>query len=194
MLTSLGLRGDVKRLKKIGFSGYLNKPVKMSDLNSCLKTVIGKKTMHPANDSSKIVTKYTIRENEKRHVRILLAEDNDINQKVAMNILKKLGYKADIAVNGMEAVNALEKDSYDLVLMDVQMPEMDGFEATKTIRNPDSKVRNHNIPVIAMTAHAMKEDRQRCLDHGMDDYMSKPINPEELSKKIEKWATVNNEM
>ncbi len=194
MLTSLGLRGDVKRLKKIGFSGYLNKPVKMSDLNSCLKTVIGKKTMYPANDPSKIVTKYTIRENEKRHVRILLAEDNDINQKVAMNILKKLGYKADIAVNGMEAVNALEKDSYDLVLMDVQMPEMDGFEATKTIRNPDSKVRNHNIPVIAMTAHAMKEDRQRCLDHGMDDYMSKPINPEELSKKIEKWATVNNEM
>ncbi|MDY6838910.1 MAG: response regulator [Thermodesulfobacteriota bacterium] len=194
MLTSVGQRGDVARIKEIGFGGYLNKPVKSSDLYDCLITVAGIEAKGADVQAPEVVTRHTIQENQKRTVRILLAEDNEINQKVAMNILKKSGYRADTAANGKEAIKALEEASYDLVLMDIQMPELDGFEATSIIRDPDSKVRNHQIPVIAMTAHAMKEDRHRCLDNGMDDYTSKPIDPEELIEKIQKWTDVCNEI
>jgi signal transduction histidine kinase/ActR/RegA family two-component response regulator len=113
-------------------------------------------------------------------LRILLVEDNIINQKVAQSLLGKLGYKADVAANGLEAVKALEQINYDLVLMDCQMPEMDGFEATLRIRNTSSAVLNHNVPIIAMTANAMKEDRERCLEVGMNDYLSKPVRKEGL--------------
>ena len=119
--------------------------------------------------------------------RILLAEDNTINQKVAQSILGKLGCKADIAANGLEAVRALELINYDLVLMDCQMPEMDGFEATAVIRDPESKVLNHKVPVIAMTANAMKGDREQCIKAGMDDYLPKPVKKEDLSTVLEKW-------
>jgi CheY-like chemotaxis protein len=176
------------RLRKIGFSGYLNKPVKNSDLYNCLVTAVGLKASEPGDPTPKMVTRHTTKENQKHNVRILLAEDNKVNQVVAIKTLKKMGYTADTASNGKEAVKALQEKTYDMVLMDVQMPEMDGFEATKTIRNPVSQVRNHEIPIIAMTAHAMKEDRQRCLDNGMDDYTSKPINRKDLLEKIEKWT------
>jgi CheY-like chemotaxis protein/HPt (histidine-containing phosphotransfer) domain-containing protein len=117
----------------------------------------------------------------------LLAEDNITNQQVALGILKKLGLRADAVANGAEAVKALETLPYDLVLMDVLMPEMDGLEATRHIRNPQSAVLNHGIPIIAMTANAMQGDRERCLQAGMDDYVSKPISPPVLAAALDKW-------
>jgi CheY-like chemotaxis protein len=117
-------------------------------------------------------------------LRILLAEDNIINQKVAQSLLGTIGYKADVVANGLEAVKALEQIDYDLVLMDCQMPEMDGFAATLAIRDTSSAVRNHNVPIIAMTANAMKEDRDRCIDVGMNEYLSKPVRKEGLLAAI----------
>jgi len=125
---------------------------------------------------------------ETRKVRILLAEDNVVNQKVAIAMLTKMGHHADIAANGHEVLKALETIPYDLVLMDVHMPEMDGLEATRRIRDDKSAVRNHLIPVVAMTASAMKGDREMCLDAGMNDYISKPINPNELARALERWS------
>jgi len=122
---------------------------------------------------------------------ILLVEDNIVNQKVAQGQLNKLGYKADVACNGLEAINALERINYQLVFMDCQMPEMDGFEATRTVRDPHSKVLNHAVPIIAMTANAMKGDRERCLEAGMSDYLAKPVNKEELGKALVSWLQVS---
>jgi signal transduction histidine kinase/DNA-binding NarL/FixJ family response regulator/HPt (histidine-containing phosphotransfer) domain-containing protein len=122
-----------------------------------------------------------------RGARVLLAEDNAINQRVAQSILGKLGCKADVVANGLEAVRALELINYDLVLMDCQMPEMDGFEATAVIRDPDSKILNHKVPIVALTANAMNGDRERCIEAGMNDYLSKPVKKEDLSVVLEKW-------
>ncbi|MBF0546182.1 MAG: response regulator [Candidatus Riflebacteria bacterium] len=186
MLTSYGKRGDVERLAQIGFSGYLNKPVKSSELFDCLVSMLcgeaGK-----TNLSSPIITRHLLSSEGKSKIKILLVEDNPTNQKVALRILQNLGYRADSAISGIEAVRSLEVTNYDLVLMDVQMPEMDGFEATKIIRDKNSKVLNHYIPVIAMTAHAMKGDREKCLEAGMDDYLTKPVKPTELGEILQKW-------
>ena len=119
--------------------------------------------------------------------RLLIAEDNIVNQKVALAILKKLGYQADAVSNGKEALAALRKHSYDLVLMDCQMPEMDGYEAAALIREPQSGIRNHQIPIIALTAHAMKGDRDKCLAGGMNDYISKPVKITMVAEVLEKW-------
>jgi CheY-like chemotaxis protein/HPt (histidine-containing phosphotransfer) domain-containing protein len=120
-------------------------------------------------------------------VSILLAEDNITNQQVALGILKRLGLRADAVADGTEAIRSLETTPYDLVLMDVQMPEMDGFEATRRIRDPRSAVLNHRIPIVAMTAHAMQGDRERCLEAGMDDYVTKPISPQALAEALDRW-------
>jgi CheY-like chemotaxis protein len=122
-----------------------------------------------------------------RRGRLLIAEDNIVNQKVALAILKKLGYQADAVSNGKEALAALRKHSYDLVLMDCQMPEMDGYEAAALIREPQSGIRNHQIPIIALTAHAMKGDRDKCLAGGMNDYISKPVKITMVAEVLEKW-------
>jgi CheY-like chemotaxis protein/HPt (histidine-containing phosphotransfer) domain-containing protein len=119
--------------------------------------------------------------------RILLAEDNITNQQVALGILKKLGLRADAVANGAEAVKALESIPYDLVLMDVQMPVMDGIEATRQIRSPQSAVPNRGIPIIAMTAHAMQRDREHCLEAGMNGYVSKPVSPQALAEVLARW-------
>ncbi len=121
--------------------------------------------------------------------RLLIAEDNIVNQKVALAILKKLGYQADAVSNGKEALAALRKDFYDLVLMDCQMPEMDGYEAAALIREPQSGVRNPQIPIIALTAHAMKGDRDKCLAGGMNDYISKPVKTATVADALEKWLS-----
>lgn len=190
MMTSIGRRGDAKRLEKIGFTAYLKKPVKQSQLYDCLAMVAGIQKGTDKKQPVAIVTRYSLADNQKCRIRILLAEDNRINQMVALNILKKLGYNADAVANGKEAIKTLEMIPYDIVLMDCQMPEMDGYEATREIRNPESRVLNHNVTIIAMTANAMKEDREKCLESGMDDYLSKPVKPQALSDMLEKWLIV----
>ena len=137
-----------------------------------------------------IVTRHSIRETKREPMRILLVEDNKINQKVALGILKKLNFSVNVANNGVEAINLLENTNYDLVLMDCQMPEMDGYEATRHIRNSESKVFNHQIPVIAITANAMVGDREKCIEAGMDDYLSKPIKRKALMKMLEEWLPI----
>jgi signal transduction histidine kinase/DNA-binding response OmpR family regulator len=187
LLTSMGKRGDAKRIEEKGFSAYLTKPVKESQLYDCLATVTGMKKEMLRDQPSTIVTRHSIAEAKKHNQRILLVEDNITNQLVALNILKRFGYNADAASNGKEALKALRIIPYDIVLMDCQMPEMDGYQTTGEIRNPESKVLDHKVPVIALTAHAMKGDREKCLDAGMDDYLCKPINPQELHDILKKW-------
>ncbi len=186
MLTSVGKRGDAKYFEKLGFAAYLVKPIKQLQLFDCLQIVTGKSVDSVKDATRHIVTQYSISEDHKKRARILLAEDNIVNQKVVLHILeKKLGYHVDLVINGKEALESLEKIDYDLVLMDCQMPEMDGYEATRNIRDENSTVRDHEVPIIAMTANAMKGDRARCLDVGMDDYVSKPINVKKLTDAIE---------
>ena len=187
MLTSIGQRGDAKRLHQAGFAGYLIKPLRQSQLLDCLRTVMGSDAGGTWQSSSQLVTRHSIAEGRNRRVRILLAEDNIANQKVALITLqKKLGYRADAVANGREAIEALARQDYALVLMDCQMPEMDGYEASRAIRDPNSPVRNHDIPIVAMTANAMKGDREKCLAAGMNDYLTKPIKTQELAGAIDR--------
>ena len=150
------------------------------------------------------MTRHTVAESARRPGRILLVEDNPTNQKVALAMLQKLGWRADVAANGLEAVRAVKHMAYDLVLMDCQMPEMDGFAATRSIRELEAgssplaaghpgasasglEHRASRLPIIAMTANSMQGDRARCLEAGMDDYISKPVQPEDLAEKINRW-------
>jgi PAS domain S-box-containing protein len=182
---SLGQRGDARRMQEIGFAAYLTKPVRHREIIDCLSAVLAGTVAE--EQKYPLVTRHTIREMRRCVVRILLAEDNITNQQVALGILKKLGLHADAVANGAEAVKALEILPYDLVLMDVQMPEMNGLDATRKIRNLQSAVRNHRIPIIAMTANAMQGDREKCLEAGMNDYVSKPIIPRALAEALDKW-------
>ena len=146
--------------------------------------------IHGAEPGEKdLVTKHSIRESKIRR-RILLAEDNVVNQRLAVKVLTKRGYHVVVAENGKKAVAAFESEPFDVVLMDVQMPEMDGFEATAVIREKEKETGGH-IPIIAMTAHAMKGDRERCLNAGMDEYVSKPIRPQVLVDAIESVVKVS---
>ena len=175
LMTSLGQRGDARRMEEIGFAAYLVKPARQSDLYDSLSTVLAATPV--SRGARRIVTRHAVREMRRGAVRILLAEDNLTNQQVALGVLKKLGLRADAVADGLAAIRALETIPYDLVLMDVQMPRLDGLDATRQIRDPRSKVLRHGIPIIAMTAHAMQGDRDRCLEAGMDDYVTKPVSP-----------------
>lgn len=139
-----------------------------------------------------IITRQSGNEWEQIAGRILLAEDNITNQKVALVILKKLGLRADAVANGAEAIKSLELIPYDLVLMDVQMPVMDGLEATQIIRDPQSAVLNHHIPIIAMTAHAMQGYKEKCLKAGMDAFISKPVSPQTIARVLKQWLPSEN--
>ena len=185
IMTSVGKRGDTSRIKQIGFSAYLTKPIKQSHFHDCLAAIIGG-DLNTEPSKNNIITKHSLAENRKHKVRILIAEDNIINQKVALKILENMGYFADAVANGCESVTTLKTIPYDLVFMDVQMPEMDGYEATREIRKFKKGHKNYKIPIIAMTAHAMKGDREKCIKAGMDDYVSKPINPQELLAAIKR--------
>ncbi len=187
LMTSMGNRGDAVRFEKIGFSAYLTKPVKQGQLYDCLALVCSNNDKPATHPRHGMITTHALAENRKHNRRILLVEDNLINQKVALIILKKLGYHADVASNGREAIHALENKPYDIVFMDCQMPEMDGYEATAHIRNAKSKVLNPDLPIVAMTAHAMKGDREKCIGAGMDDYLTKPVVPDHLYDMLKKW-------
>ncbi|MGC9036213.1 MAG: PAS domain S-box protein [Verrucomicrobiia bacterium] len=194
MLTSVNLRGDIARLRNLGFSGYLTKPIRQVHLLQTLANLFSPSDTSKSRRKEIFIEDHTqAQSNKGRGFRILVAEDNITNQKVALKMLEKLGYHADAVANGFEALKALSEIPYDLVLMDCQMPEMDGYEATKIIRDPSSFVLNHKIPIIAMTAHAMDGDREKCLNIGMNDYISKPVTMRELEKTLERWLVETNE-
>ncbi|MCX6878488.1 MAG: response regulator [Verrucomicrobia bacterium] len=179
LLTSLGQPGPDQSVADLGLSACLTKPARKADLlHSLLTNTPMAKTQAPARTQP--LPHWSA-------CRILLAEDNIINQKVALGFLGKLGLHADVVANGAEAISSLAALPYDLVLMDVQMPEMDGLEATRLIRSPHSTARNPHLPIIAMTANAMLNDQQKCLDAGMNDYISKPVTPHSLASAMEKW-------
>jgi len=186
LLTSLGHRGDAAWIQKAGFSGYLTKPIRQSQLHDCLAMVAGLDT---GAVSQTLITRHQVAEANRRNVRILLVEDNYTNQEVALAILKKLGYKVDLVNNGAEAIAALEQKPYQLVLMDCQMPMMDGFDAARTIRSGATSVLNPAVPIIAMTANAMQGDKERCIQSGMDDYIAKPVQPKDLVEKLSLWLS-----
>ncbi|MFH2001524.1 MAG: response regulator [Planctomycetota bacterium] len=188
IMNAFGYGGSDEELDRAGFSAALTKPIKRAVLSDCLLRVItGKIEKQPTEKARPQEDEEKIKTRRKSYL-LLLVEDNIINQKVAQGILeKKLGYRVEVAVNGREAVEALQRKPYDLVLMDCQMPEMDGFEATEKIRSADSKVINPHIPIIAMTANAMKGDREKCLDSGMDDFLSKPVVKQKLSDMLDQW-------
>jgi two-component system sensor histidine kinase/response regulator len=186
LLTSFGQRGDGAAAREAGIAAYLTKPVRQSQLFDCLANVVSQtsSSLVPAIHNSKLVTKHTLAEAKPMSNKlILLAEDNIVNQKVAVRQLQKLGYRADTVADGREALAALGRISYDLVLMDCQMPEMDGYEATIEIRNREGKRRH--TPIVAMTAHALEGDRAKCIAAGMDEYITKPVKPEELNRVLE---------
>ncbi len=192
MMTSVGARGDAARMEKVGFAAYLVKPVRQSHFYDCLAAVVGPGNKpagrgEGAAPSGRIITRHSLAERARRRARILLAEDNPVNQKVALKALEKLGYQADVAHDGAQALQATRDKRYDLVLMDVQMPVMDGMEATRHIRDPQSGTLNPAVIIVALTAHAMTGDKERCLNMGMDDYLAKPIKAAELQEMIGKW-------
>ena len=181
MLTSSAQRGNTEKFKKAGFDGYLNKPIDQSVLYNSLLKVAGIST-----NKQQIVTAISS-ELPQYTARILVVEDNITNQMVAQGTLKKFGIQTDLAANGKEALHALENLPYDLVFMDCQMPVMDGYEATHCIRDPQSKVLDKTIPIIAMTANAMQGDKEKCLAVGMNDFISKPVSQNNLKKILQSW-------
>jgi PAS domain S-box-containing protein len=188
MMTSVSRRGDARRLESLGFSAYLTKPVKQSQLYDCLTTLLGGGVPLVKGADNGSPAGLAPGKVQRRRMRVLVAEDNATNQQVALRLLEKLGCRADAVADGREAIRALETVPYDLVFMDVQMPVMDGFETTRAIRSGTTSVPGPRIPIVAMTAHAMKGDRERCIEAGMDDYVSKPITPQALAAALDKWG------
>jgi PAS domain S-box-containing protein len=179
MLTSAGQPGDIARCRSLGIGAYLMKPIKQSELLETIVASLGRPTGQepepaPAPELEKA----------RRPLQVLLAEDGEVNQKLAIRLLEKKGHTVTLAINGLEALAAWRRGAFDLILMDVQMPEMDGLEATAEIREEERRTGRH-VPILAMTAYAMKGDRERCLEVGMDGYVSKPIQAEELWKAID---------
>jgi two-component system, sensor histidine kinase and response regulator len=184
MLTSAGRRGDAARCRQVGIAAYVPKPIKEFELLETLLTSLGEPAR--GGGSAALVTRHLLRDNRKR-LRVLLAEDNVVNQMLAVRLLEKRGHEVTVAANGELALAELAKKSFDVVLMDIQMPKMDGLVATRAIRAAEEKTGEH-LPVIAITAHAMKGDEERFRDEGMDAYLSKPINSQELFATIEKMC------
>ncbi|MDB9822707.1 PAS domain S-box protein [Deltaproteobacteria bacterium] len=198
MLASMGLRGDMARCKEMGISAYLIKPIKQAELYDAVQMVLSSNGSVDIAKKERVVTRHAIKELHRRKgMKILLAEDNPVNQQMAKKLLEKQGHSVKVAEDGEKALQFFENGGFDIVLMDVQMPIMDGLETTMAIRSRELERSTPNgrpesrIPIVAMTAHALKEDRDRCLDAGMDDYLSKPIVPKKLSEILGKYINVN---
>ncbi|HXV12615.1 MAG TPA: response regulator, partial [Candidatus Krumholzibacteria bacterium] len=192
MLTSLGQQGDAERLRSVGFDAYLTKPTRPSQLADVVSAVWSVKRR---GAREVFVTRHTIAEARAQDVaahpeagpraRVLVAEDNLVNQRVAVRLLETLGCRVDVAASGIEAIKMLETGAYDLVLMDCQMPEMDGYEATREIRRRESRAGGRTT-IVAMTAHALPGDREKCTEAGMDDFVAKPVRRDTLADVIDR--------
>jgi two-component system, sensor histidine kinase and response regulator len=187
MLSSSDRAGDAERCREIGVSAYLHKPIVRSELLAAIMSVMGLKSQDYRESRP---TEKLSSHADGRHLRILLAEDNVVNQRVAVRVLEKRGHWVVVAENGAEALQALACQRFDLVLMDVQMPEMDGLDATRRIRTMEEQT-GQRLPIVAMTAHAMKGDRERCLQAGMDDYIAKPIDAKKLAALVERLVPLD---
>src|SRR5213596_586836 len=182
MLTSAGQRGDGERCRELGIRGYLTKPISRSDLLEALRTVLAGSPEEAG--TPEVVTRHTIAES-RATLRVLLVEDNPVNQQVAVAMLVKRGHAVHVSSNGREALEAVQERDYDVVLMDIQMPEMDGFEATHAIR---ALPKGKDLPIVGLTAHALSGERERCLSHGMTDYLAKAFKAHELFALVEGTA------
>ncbi|HYM34982.1 MAG TPA: response regulator [Steroidobacteraceae bacterium] len=186
LLTSSGQRGDGQLFADLGFAGYLLKPVTQRDLIDCLTIVLGIRAECWHEKSQPLITRHMLRAHRTQEARrILLAEDNAVNQKVACRMLEKMGYRVDVAADGQATLDAWSSGRYDLILMDCQMPTMDGYEATRAIRARESD--GKHIPIVALTADAMKGANEKCVASGMDDYLSKPIDRKQLDECLQRW-------
>jgi CheY-like chemotaxis protein len=187
LLTSSALRGGAAAAREAGIDAFLTKPVRVSALYDCLAAVLAP----PASDAPPpLVTRHTLAEaSAASRARVLVVDDNPVNQRVAARMLEKLGHRVDVAVNGIEAVDAVSRIAYAAVLMDCQMPEMDGFEATIQIRRREGSDRH--TPIIAVTAGAMTGDAEKCLAAGMDSYISKPVKAAALAAVLGPWVKSN---
>jgi signal transduction histidine kinase/CheY-like chemotaxis protein len=193
MLTSSSRQGDAKRLEDLGFRGYLVKPVQIDTLQRVVATAIERS----GRGIPGLVTRYTVGQARSApisqagslHARVLLAEDNEVNQKLGRIMLGRMGASVAVAANGREAIEMIARESFDLVFMDCQMPEMDGYETTAAIRLRERRDNAQRLPIIAMTANALTGDRERCLSAGMDDYISKPVREEHIRSMLCKWTT-----
>ncbi|MGI9437692.1 MAG: response regulator [Geminicoccaceae bacterium] len=183
MMTSSGLRGDAARVAGIGFAAYLPKPVTAIDLLNCLLQLRDTATRR----SRDLITVHSLSETKPASLDILLADDNPVNCKLATIMLEKAGHRTDVVLDGADAIEAVAKKRYDLILMDVQMPGVDGLSATRQIRENAAREGIH-IPIIAVTANAMKGDDQRCFAAGMDDYVTKPVDRARLLAKVNQWG------
>jgi ammonium transporter len=216
LLTSLGRRGDATAAQQCGFSGYLTKPIRKIQLQACMETVMGFLPSKDLPAPPPLVTSHFLKDIEgKQAFRILVADDHQVNQQLGVLMIEQLGFRADVAGNGQEVLEALSRISYDVILMDCQMPELDGYDTTRAIRKAERKklkmknkaldeekeqaeeetllsrfalsASHSRVVIIAMTANAMPGDREKCLEAGMDDYLSKPLRPDELSKVLAMW-------
>ena len=197
ILSTVGRIGDGRRCREIGIEGYLTKPVRSEELQKIILSVLGLSRSDTPASGTPLVTRHNLTEGERRETQILLVEDYPTNQQVALRHLRGAGYQVDLAENGRQAIEMFRRKLYNIVFMDLQMPIMDGFEATKSIIQMSDRINHITLndrsevpsrpPIIAMTAHAVKGDREKCLEVGMDDYISKPLRRRELLAMVEKW-------